>query len=456
MKSLSSIVIIGGGVSGLSTAYFLAQRGIRSTIFEKSDRLGGLIKTDIVQGCRLEAGPDSYIATKPAVTKLAQRLDLTDRIIGSNDRARRVFIVRGGKLVPLPKGMAMMVPGQWPPVLSSELIGPATKLRFLAELLSRRRHRRDDISIATFVTDHFGKEALEYIAEPLLSGVYGGESSQLSAESVLPRFVGYERDYGSLIRGVRHEQKNSKGANLFLSFSGGMQTLIDSLIRAVSGWVELIQGEASQVERVQDRWRVHGGNQFVDSGQLVLAGPSHMAARILGLAAPHLASELDAIPYSSCILITLIYDRNRLGHPLDGFGFLVPAAERRTIAAATWISTKFPSRVPENLAALRAFIIDPEASGLLNSRSEDLISLVRTDFKRLMGIESDPLHSTVYKWPKSMPQYIVGHKRRQTRIRGLLNDFSGLHLVGNAYGGVGIPDCVRLAEETANDVIVSE
>ena len=456
MTSSSKVIIVGGGVSGLATAYFLARLGLRSTVFEKSNRLGGLIKTDIIQGCHLEAGPDSYIATKPAVTTLAESLgDLSNQIIGSNDRARRVFVVRRGKLVPLPKGMAMMVPGEWPSTFSSELFSTRTKLRFVSELFSLPRQRKDDVSIQTFVTDHFGREALEYVAEPLLSGVYGGHSSQLSTESVLPRFLTYEREYGSLIRGVRRESgKGFKPNSLFLSFRSGMQSLIDSLTQAVAGWADVLHAEAEGVVRTQDGWRVHSGDCAVDSDQLVLAVPSYLAGQLLASTAPELASELFTIPYSSCILVTLVYERDRLGHPLDGFGFLVPIAERRTIAAATWISTKFPSRVPEGLAALRAFIVDPEATGLLSEPQEQLIQLVRTDLKRLMGIESDPISSTLYKWPKSMPQYIVGHEVRRRRISDFLSGLPDLHLAGNAYDGVGIPDCVRRAEEIAKRISI--
>ncbi len=358
-------------------------------------------------------------------------------------------------MAPLPKGMAMMVPGQWPSTFSSELFSTRTKLRFVSELFFLPRQRKDDVSIETFVTDHFGREVLEYVAEPLLSGVYGGSSSQLSTESVLPRFLAYEREYGSLIRGVRREsRKSSKPDSLFLSFRSGMQSLIDSLTQAIAGWADVLHAEVDRIERTQGGWRVHAGDRAIDSDQLVLAGPSHMAAQFLESTAPGLASELFAIPYSSCILVTLVYERNRLGHPLDGFGFLVPVAERQTIAAATWISTKFPSRVPEELAALRAFIVDPEATALLSEPQEQLIQLVRTDFKRLMGIESDPISSTVYKWPKSMPQYIVGHEVRRRRIRDLSSDLPGLHLAGNAYDGVGIPDCVRRAEEIAKRISI--
>ncbi len=454
MKQTSDVIIVGGGVSGLSTAYFLAARGIRSTIVERASCVGGLIRTDFIAGCRLEAGPDSFLAAKPAVTELAADLgDLSNQVIGSNDDARRVFIVRQGRLVPLPKGMVMMVPAEWGAVISSQLFSARTKLSFGAEIFSSPRQRSEDVSVEEFIGDHFAREVLEYVAEPLLAGVYGGESRQLSAASVLPRFLAYERKYGSLIRGVRHERRETpRDKSLFLSFRDGMQSLTDALSQSIAGCATVLHAEATAIERTLKSLRVKAGEQELESDQVVLAGPSHMSARLLESAAPLLAAELVAVPYSSCVLVTLVYERAALDHPLNGFGFLVPRAERRTIAAATWVSTKFPSRAPSHLAVLRAFIVDPEATSLLGAAEHDLVLRVRADLERFMGIEVNPVLSNVCSWPKSMPQYVVGHERRRGRIGELLREVPGLHLAGGAYQGVGIPDCIRLAEETANHI----
>jgi len=456
-NEVTTVAIIGGGVSGLSTAYFLSQLGIRSTIVEKSSRLGGLIKTDLIEGCQLEAGPDSYIATKPAVSELCGELlgvegeVLQNDIIGSNDARRRVLVVRNGRLLPLPKGMVMMAPAEWKPALASTLFSTATKLRFLRETLSPPRDRQADVSIEQLVVDHFGREVLEYLAEPLLSGVYGGHAGQLSARSVLPRFVEYERQYGSLVRGVRRERRERpQTTSMFLSLRGGMETLTDSLSRAIRGWSTVRHAEATAIERTSGGWRIHAGTEAVDAAHLVMACPAYVAADLLERETPALSSELGAIPYSSAVLVTLVYETSKLNHALDAFGFLVPRAERKTIAAATWIGTKFPSRIPYGLSALRAFIVEPEAAGLLHSSKEELVHLVRSDFERLMGITTEPKFSTVYFWPRSMPQYVVGHEARRERIAQHVSGSSGLHLVGNCYSGVGVPDCVRIAKETAN------
>lgn len=449
----TTVAIIGGGISGLAAAYFLGKAGIRSTIIEKADRLGGLIRTDRLEGCVLEAGPDSYLASKTAATRLARELGVDQQeIIGSNDAERRVYIVRRGALVPLPRGMVMMAPSEWRPALVSPLFSRQTKLRFLRETATAPFTRKEDVSVDDFVTAHFGREVVEYVAEPLLAGVYGGASEALSAASVLPRFLAYERKYGSLIRGVRRERKARSRSSMFLSFRNGMQQLPHALAEAVAPFSRTIFGRAEVVEQHAAGWRVRAEDSCFDARQLLLACPAHASARLLRTAAPELAAELDAIPYSSAILVTLVYSSEQFRHPLRGFGFLVPRRERKTIAAATWIHRKFPSRIPSTLAALRAFIVDPEASRLAESAHDVLIQLVRDDFKQLLGIEEEPSFFTVYSWPASMPQYVVGHEARREKIASLVDAVPGLSVVGNFLSGVGIPDCIQLARQTTDTI----
>jgi len=449
------VIIIGGGVSGLATAYFLGKHGIRSTIIEKSNRLGGLIKTDSIEGCRLEAGPDSFIATKPAVAKLADEIPgLSQQIIGSNDAARRVFIVRHGELVALPRGMSMMVPGDWRATMSSRLFSLRTKTRFFTELLTQPKTRTGDVSIEEFVQDHFGSEVLRYVADPLLAGVYGGLTANLSTRSVLPRFLEQEENYGSLIRALRHDRKKSlHTGSLFLSFGAGMQTLTDALVSKLNSVIDVVHDEAKSVQRIGAQWRVRVGGSHLDAENVVFACPAYAAAALLENFAPPLASELAEIPYSSAILVTFIYERSRLERPLDGFGFLVPQIERQHVAAATWVSTKFPSRTPAHLAAIRAFIVGDDALRLMNASDPELIAIVRNEFGRVMGVTAPLAMHTIYRWPRSMPQYIVGHEERRSRIAAGANRYPGLFLTGNAYDGVGIPDCIRRAQATAESVV---
>lgn len=448
------VLIIGGGVSGLATAYFLSRYAIPATIIEKTNRTGGLIKTDFIEGCRLEAGPDSFIATKPAVTELAEELPgLQGQIIGSNDAARRIFVVRGGKLVPMPHGMVMMVPGEWEPLQQSELMSEDAKTRIREETKMKARERQEDISVGQFVEEHFGAEVLEYLTEPLLCGVYGGETEKLSAESVLPRFVGYERKFGSLVKGVQQELRaKPKGGSLFLSFSGGMQMLTDSLSAAIAERVSIVKGEATAVRRIGDRWHVRVGSETFSARNIVLCCSAHVNAGLLEASATAIADELAAIPYSSAIVAMLVYERAAVSHPLDGFGFLVPRGERKTVAAATWVNSKFPLRVRSDLVVVRAFVVGRQAVELAKAPEADVVSLVREDFQRFMGIDAQPLFHTFHAWPDSMPQYVVGHAKRVNRITQQLQEHPGMFLVGNAYDGIGIPDCVRHARQMAQHI----
>jgi oxygen-dependent protoporphyrinogen oxidase len=452
------VLIVGGGVSGLATAYFLSRYAIPSTIIEKTTRTGGLIKTDSIDGCRLEAGPDSFIATKPAVRELAEELPgLDNQIIGSNDAARRIFVVRNGKLLPMPEGMVMMVPGEREPLEQSELLSEEAKRRIDIETGMKPHERQEDISVGQLVTEHFGPEVLEYLTEPLLCGVYGGESENLSAESVLPRFMGYERKYGSLVKGVQQElrAKPKNGGSLFLSFRDGMQTLTDSLVAAIQGCTNIVQGEATAVTRNGKAWRVRIGGETLSARNIVLCCPAHVNAGLLEASAAPVADGLAAVPYSSAILLMLVYGREAIGHALDGFGFLVPRGERKTVAAATWVNTKFPSRVRSGLAAVRAFVVGERALALAQAPEAEILALVRADYQRLMGVTAEPLFHTLHRWPHSMPQYVVGHAERVNKIFAHLRDYPGLFLAGNAFDGVGIPDCVRRAREIAQHICES-
>ncbi|MBV9266575.1 MAG: protoporphyrinogen oxidase, partial [Acidobacteriaceae bacterium] len=327
-------------------------------------------------------------------------------------------------------------------------------LHFIAELFRRPQFRPADVSIREFVTDHFGPDILNSVVEPLLSGVYGGDAASLSAVSVLPRFVEYERVYGSLIKGVRQEQsrQSERPSSLFLSFEGGMQTLVDALGESLQQTTDIRFAQVETVHQSREGWRLAVADGCIEAANVILACPAHVSARLLSTAAPVLANHLACISYSSAILITLVYERGSVHHPLDGFGFLVPQTERKSVAATTWISTKFPSRTPGHRCALRCFIVGRHATDLMDCSDAKLIETARNELEEKMGLAAIPLFTTVYRWPDSMPQYTVGHQERTSQILAELKRLNGLHLCGNAYDGVGIPDCIRLARQTANGI----
>lgn len=443
------VAVIGGGVSGLAASFYANRRGLKTALLEASHRLGGLIHTDLVRGCTLEAGPDSFLAAKPAVEQLAGELGISGELIDSNDAERRIFIARNGSLVPMPKGMVMMVPTDLEAVESSHLFGDETRRRFRSEEGTPPLDRPGDFSIGELVQSHFGDEALAYIAEPLLSGVYGGDPARLSARSVLPRFVEYERVYGSLILGARQETRTAGNGSLFRSFAGGMGRFISALEAEVRKHSVVLHRHALSIEpTTSGSYVVHCAEGGVSASQIVLAVPAYEAARLLASFNQRLAGQLSQIPYSSAILGTFLFDRSIFSHPLNGFGFLVPRPERKVIAAATWINTKFPSRVADGLVALRAFVVDPEAETWLQAADKEAGNAMLTDLCRFMGELGHPVYTGVYRWPKSMPQYTVGHRDRVNSVLEHICQYPGVHLVSNYLNGIGIPDCVKLAEET--------
>jgi protoporphyrinogen/coproporphyrinogen III oxidase len=414
------VVIVGGGISGLSTAWYLAKSGIHATIIERDKRLGGVIKTDYIEGCIAEGGPDSFITAKPAGKELAEELGLGADLIGSNDDQRATFIWRRGRLVKLPDGMSMIVPGKIGPILRSPLLSWPGKIRAGFDLFHRPTGVERDVSISRFVLDHYGREVLDYIAEPMLAGVYGGDPEELSALSVVPKFVQWEAKYGSLTRATWKELKDGS-VPLFTTLKRGLQSLVDELVRQLQP--EVINGA---VEKIEQGYRVRVNGNWLDTDHVVIAcRPSAVL--------PNLFPE---IPYNSATVTCVGYRKTDVQKELPGFGFLVPRVERKDISACTWVSRKFNHRVPADKVLLRLFTTGSKA---------DVLGEVREK----LGIAADPLFMIENNWPNSMPQYNVGHGEIVKIIEGMVKDLPGLHLVGNAYHGIGMPDCIKMGKQVA-------
>jgi oxygen-dependent protoporphyrinogen oxidase len=449
---MARVAIVGGGISGLSAAYYVSRAGHACTLIEPEARLGGVIRTEAVDGCVVEAGPDSFIAQKPWALELIRELGLERDVIGSNDHLRKTYVLRRGRLVPLPDGLFLMVPTAIWPLVATRLLDFSTKLKMGLELLRRPRPPLPDRSVADFVRDHYGREALEYLADPLLAGIYGGDPAELSINSVLPRFVELERRYGSMTRGVlaarRRAVAHSPSA-LFLSLKGGMQQLINGIEKAIAGRVNVVRARVDAVEAIAPGYRLRCAGDTVEADHVVLATPAYVAGSLLEDLDGALAELLSGVRYNSSITVALGYERAGFRHPLNGFGFLVPRVERCLLTACTWVGTKFPHRVPENRVLLRAFVGAGQDERLLAHPDDVLAGWVRQELARLMGVTETPLFTRVARWPRAMAQYTVGHARRMEQIKARLARFPGLHLAGNAYLGIGVPDCVRTAQLAA-------
>lgn len=421
--------IVGGGISGLACAYYLGKKGIEATVFDPAP--GGTIGSVHHDGCILETGPESWLAVKPWAEHLIRELGLGDQLTGSNDAQRKTYVLRGGRFVTLPEGLQMVVPTKIGPVVATELFSWGTKIRMGLEVF-RSPRALPDRSVADFVRDHFNQEAVDYLAEPLLAGVYGGSPDDLSAASVLPKFVEYEQKYGSVVVGTMREKRKPSGVGIFKSLRNGLGSLIDALIARVN----VVR---APVEAVESEWRLRADGEWHEFDRIVMCCGANRSVPLLERVDPVLTNMLAAIPYTGSSIWTFGYRRSDMKHPLDAFGFLVPRPERRAVMACTWLQTKWLGRVPADKAVFRCFSGDPSMG-----REE-----VEADLRRLMDIDVEPLFALNHRWPDSMPQYTVGHTSRVAQIEERVRQIPGLYMAGNSFHGIGIPDCVRSAQKVA-------
>jgi oxygen-dependent protoporphyrinogen oxidase len=456
---MPSVVIIGGGISGLSAAYHLARAGAPSTILESRPRLGGVIQTGSVEGCVIEAGPDSFLSAKPAALQLIRELGLSDQVIGSNDHLRKTFIRKHGRLIPMPDGLLMMVPTKILPLLTTNLLGWGTKLRMGMELLRAPQPRTGDESVAEFISEHYGAEAVDYLAEPLLSGIYGGDPGALSVTAVLPRFVELASRHGSLTRGVLVERAkaaraHSDGAKapLFRTLKGGLGQLVDAVAASFGDKVEVRQSRAEAIERSGAGFRIRIAGDWLAADRLVMACEAHSAAQLLGPVDARLGELLAAVPYSSSMTVALGYDAADFRRPPEGFGFLIPRKERRRLIACTWVGTKFPYRVPEGKLVARCFLGGTGDAAVLNEPDDAIVASVLSELREIAGLRAQPRFTRIARWPRSMAQYAVGHPQRLAEIEARAAAIPGLYLAGNAYTGIGIPDCIRMGRAAAEAI----
>jgi protoporphyrinogen/coproporphyrinogen III oxidase len=467
------IAIIGGGIAGLSAAYELEQarsagRAVSYTLFESQPRLGGTLATEVVDGAVLERGPDSFLTEKKAAAELCRELGLADDLVPSNDAARKTWIVVHNQLIPLPDGLMFLVPTRLIPTATTRLFSLGTKLRMALELVHPPRPAQGDESVAALVERHYGAEAVDRLADPLLSGIYGGDAAQLSAQTVLPRLVEMERQYASLTRGMlaarramravaKGQSKASNSGAVFTTMRGGMQQLVDALAARLEPESVRVGTPVGKLERAGVGWHVEAGGKTSAFDAVIVAAPAWAAAVLLQAADGALSEELASIPYSSSITVNLVYDERRLGALPQGFGFLVPASEGRAMLACTFVHRKFLGRTPPGKAVLRAFLGGARNEVLLADSDAALVNTVRRELSEILGAKMvraglEPEHAQVARWRRAMAQYAVGHKERVERIRARVAALPGLRLAGNAYDGIGVPDCIRLGRQAAREL----
>ncbi|MEK8131334.1 protoporphyrinogen oxidase [Paenibacillus filicis] len=460
-------VIIGGGITGLSAAYYLKKQmeadGVpyRITVYEKSDSFGGKIKTLHRDGFVIEQGPDSFLARKPAMVELARELGLEEDLTGTNPNAKKTYILSGGKLHRMPPGLMLGIPTRLGPFMRTGLLSPKAKLRAALDLVLPKRTSPEDESLGAFLERRLGPEVLSQIAEPLLAGIYAGDTYSLSLQATFPQFHSIEQKHRSLILGMMKNRKEGGAESrtlpeaakntTFLTFKDGLETIIHGLIGALDN-VRFVKGcGISSITRAGDGYElVREDGELEEADGVIVTLPAYATAALLAEAAPGAAEELKAIQHVSVANIVLAYDENDLKEKPDGSGFVVPRGEGRFITACTWTSVKWLHTAPTGKVLLRCYVGRSGDDRWMHMTEDEVIRAVRKDLKETMGISAEPLFTEMTPLLRSMPQYPVGHLERIRRVReSLAAELPDVLATGAAFYGVGLPDCIRQGKETA-------
>ncbi len=489
---MKRVAIVGGGVSGLTAAWQLTREDgpYAVTLFEATRYTGGIVRTLREDGFVMEMGPDSWVSDKPAARDLVAELGLSDELIGSKDETRKTHLLLDGTLHRMPDGLRMMVPTSRAALTAideSSLFSEAARQAFWDELARADDLQRaapiEDESIASFTERHFGREVLERLAAPLLSGVFGGDVGTLSVRAVMAPFVAMERERGSLIAALEEREAERRAAGrpvqaIFTTLRSGLGTLTDALAEQLPAEVLQLERQVVSVRRAEPAthtgWTVRhsdgsgrtyrGAAKEERFDELILATPAHVTAELLKPIDRDLARLLP-IESSSAILVALAWADTALALP-EGFGFLVPPPRQGEqsacgLLATTFVDQKFADRVPKNGRLLRAFFGGNTARDLLkaNRSDQEIVDFALDDLNRILGATHGgplpaPLRSEVQRWPLSLPQYAVGHLERLARLDRQIAGVPGLHLLGNALRGVGLPDLIREARTLARELLI--
>jgi len=448
---LLDAVVVGGGIAGLTTGYDLARGGASVKVLEASGRTGGVILSEQIDGFTIDAGPDSLLVQKPEAIALCRELGLGDRLLPTKP-PRLAYIQRGGRLHALPAASVLGIPTTIGPFLATRLFSWPGKLRMGAELFISARRDDSDESIGSFMTRRFGREATEYLAEPLLAGIHAGDVHRLSLRSLFPRFQQAEREHGSVLRAFARQRRRRSSDSAFRSLPGGLSELVCALGRSLGNErlmtrarVVSIDGRGPFVVRMED------GNQL-ESRTIALTAPAFAAAALVRDRDPDLARLCDEIRYVSVATIALAFNREDIGHALNGSGFVVPRSENSGILAGSWLSSKWPGRAPEGRALLRTFIGGARDPGGFDRTDDELVATSIAALRPLLQISGDPLFTRVYRWERANAQHEVGHSERLQAIEHALTRHPGLFVTGSGFRGVGIPDCVADARRTAETI----
>jgi oxygen-dependent protoporphyrinogen oxidase len=460
-EMMKRVAIVGGGVAGLAAAYEfarLARDGVRAQVvlFEASTRLGGIVETVREGGFVIECGPDAWVTEKPWARELAEELGLGEEVMASNDAGRKTYVLIDKKLQAMPDGMRMMVAADLDALDASELFSAEAKQAYRDEAGRAEELRTNapdgDESVAEFVRRHFGEEVVEKIGTPLLSGVFGGDAGKLSVRAVMAPFVAMEREHGSLVAALRSRPVAAKTASVFTTLRSGMGTLIDRMIAAVpKDWVRLA-AEVQFVSYGEEGWLVGTGRGVERFDAVMMAAPVDVARSLLE-PVDERAAQLMEMEASSAVVVGFGFaDATKFAVP-PGFGFLVPPGSDNLLLACTFVDQKFDDRVPEGGRLVRAFFGGKAAERMMRCGNDETAAVARMELARILGPLPEPQMTVVRRWPRSLPQYGVGHLERMKELDERVRALDGLWLLGNGYRGVGLPDLIRDARAASRRVV---
>jgi len=472
------IAVVGGGITGLAAAHRLLElkharqndvsRPIQVTLYEAGPRLGGIVATQQIQGYTVELGPDSFITNKPWAVDLCRRLGIEQQLIPTDATFRRSFVLRHGQPMLVPDGFQLMTPAQVWPILTSSIFSWWGKFRMGCEYFIPAKRTPmpgspEDESLASFVRRRFGQETLERLVQPLVGGIYTSDPEKLSLRATLPRFLDMEREYGSLIRASRKAAKtadrseHATGARygLFATPEAGTARIIQTLADKIASSTEILTRSAiTGLERLASgEYRLTAEGQPVrEFDRVILTVPTYRIAELVERYLPDWAAALREIEYASTTIVVSGHKLSDIRHPLNAFGLVIPAIEKRRILAVSFTSRKFPNRAPDGHVQLRTFVGGAMQPELFQLSDNDVKQLVREELRDVLGVGGEPDFEIVARYPRSMPQYHVGHIERVARIRELGRTWPGIALAGSTYDGVGIPDSIHSGELAAEAV----
>ncbi|MEJ8306168.1 protoporphyrinogen oxidase [Saccharibacillus sacchari] len=491
------IIVLGGGISGLASAFYLSKQAkeqglsLEIILVEESEQLGGRLRTENREGCLIEKGPDSFIARKTAILDLTAELGLTGELVPTNPDAKTSYILHKGKMHPMPMGFILGIPTKLSPFIRTGLISPIGKLRAALDLVLPKKQGAEDEALGDFIERRLGKEVLERITEPLLAGIYAGDTRSLSLKATFPQFKAMEEREGSLIKGMARGGRPKAGrapssgsgsvpvgsrassmpaqtgrapalsgklaGSMFLSYQGGLSALVERLEQQLrDSGVDVITGAcaASLVKKDLYSYEVTLGNgQCLTADGVICALPAFEAARLLNKEVPT-AQRLEEIDYVSVANIALAYRTSDLNISFERSGFLVPRKEGRLITACTWSSTKWQHVAPEGQTLLRTYIGRSGAQEWTSMEDGELIEAAQRDLRELTGLDTVPQWAEVSRCLSAMPQYPVGHVEMMNEVRSdLEKSLPGVLLCGAGYNGVGIPDCVAGGRNAAEKLL---